>query len=77
MHMAKKSWANIVYACILLAAVIGLFGWYSAANDQRIKNKNRVLYRRNIIRGVNNEESGSYYSLSRHASDGDIRICRL
>ncbi len=40
MHVTKKYWANIITACILLAAIIGLFGWYSAANDQRIKNKN-------------------------------------
>ena len=40
MHVTKKYWANIITACILLVAIIGLFGWYSAANDQRIKNKN-------------------------------------
>ncbi len=40
MHSTKKVWKNILYIVILLVAVVLLFRWYSAANSQRIENRN-------------------------------------
>ena len=40
MRATKKSWKNILYACILLAAIYLLFQWYATANSQRIENQN-------------------------------------
>ena len=40
MGTAKKTWQNVLYICILLAAVILLFQWYSTTNSRRIENQN-------------------------------------
>lgn len=38
MRTQSKTWQNVLYICILLAAICLLFQWYSTANRQRIKN---------------------------------------
>ena len=40
MGTTKKNWHNVLYICILLAAIILLFQWYSTANSQRIERQN-------------------------------------
>lgn len=40
MGTTKKTWQNVLYICILLAAVILLFQWYSTTNSRRIENQN-------------------------------------
>ena len=40
MHTQSKTWQNVLYICILLAAICLLFQWYSTANKQRIENQN-------------------------------------
>ncbi len=40
MHTTKKTWQNILYICVLLAAVCLLFSWYSTANNRRIERQN-------------------------------------
>ena len=40
MRVPKKTWRNVLYICVLLAAVVLLFQWYSAANSRRIENQN-------------------------------------
>ena len=40
MRTQSKTWQNVLYICILLAAICLLFQWYSTANRQRIKNQN-------------------------------------
>ena len=40
MHTAKNTWKNILYICILLAAICLLFYWYSTANSRRIEKQN-------------------------------------
>lgn len=39
MRATKKSWQNILYILILLAAICLLFRWYSVTNSQRIENR--------------------------------------
>ncbi len=39
MRATKKSWQNILYILILLAAICLLFWWYSVTNSQRIENR--------------------------------------
>ena len=40
MHTTKKNWKNVLYTCILLAAIIVLFRWYSTVNSRRIERQN-------------------------------------
>ena len=40
MRTRKKTWPNVVFICILLAAVFLLFRWYSTANSRRIERQN-------------------------------------
>ena len=40
MKAAKKTWQNVLYICVLLAAICVLFQWYSSANSRRIENQN-------------------------------------
>ena len=40
MRTTKKTWTNVLYICILLAAVCLLFRWYSTANSRRIERQN-------------------------------------
>jgi len=40
MRGEKKTWQNVLYILILLAAVCLLFRWYAAANSKRIENQN-------------------------------------
>ena len=40
MGTTKKTWQNVLYICILLAAIVLLFRWYSTANSRRIENQN-------------------------------------
>ena len=40
MRAEKKTWQNVLYILILLAAVCLLFRWYAAANSKRIENQN-------------------------------------
>lgn len=40
MGRTKKTWKNIMYVFLLLAAVCILFRWYSLANSRRIENQN-------------------------------------
>ena len=40
MSTKKKNWWNAAYPCLLLAAVVLLFQWYSTANSRRIENQN-------------------------------------
>ena len=40
MHTKKKTWRNVLYISILIAAIILLFQWYSFSNSQRIENQN-------------------------------------
>ncbi len=40
MQTTKKTWQNALYICILLAAIILLFQWYSTTNSRRIEKQN-------------------------------------
>lgn len=40
MRTQSKTWQNVLYICILLAAVCLLFQWYSTTNRQRIEHQN-------------------------------------
>ena len=40
MHATRKTWKNILYIVVLMAAVCLLFQWYSTANRQRIEHQN-------------------------------------
>ncbi|MCI9156601.1 MAG: response regulator [Lawsonibacter sp.] len=40
MATTKKSWKNMLYILVLLAAIILLFQWYSASNSRRIEEQN-------------------------------------
>ena len=40
MKAAKKTWQNVLYICVLLAAICVLFQWYSSANSRRIEEQN-------------------------------------
>ena len=40
MHATRKTWQNILYIVVLMAAVCLLFQWYSTANRQRIEHQN-------------------------------------
>ena len=40
MQSMKKTWQNVLYICILLAAIVMLFQWYSLSNRQRIEKQN-------------------------------------
>ena len=40
MRATKKTWHNVLYICILLAAIFLLFRWYATANSQRIERQN-------------------------------------
>ena len=40
MRTTKKFWRNVLYTCILLAAICLLFQWYSTTNSKRIENQN-------------------------------------
>ena len=40
MRTTKKTWQNVLYICVLLAAVCLLFLWYSIANSRRIESQN-------------------------------------
>ncbi|MCM1058481.1 MAG: response regulator [Firmicutes bacterium] len=40
MNTAKKTWQNILYILILLAAIVLLFRWYSVSNRHRIEDRN-------------------------------------
>ena len=40
MRTSKKTWQNVLYIGIVLAAVFLLFRWYSSANSRRIENQN-------------------------------------
>lgn len=40
MNTNKKTWTNVVFAIILLAAICLLFVWYSTANSKRIEKQN-------------------------------------
>ena len=40
MNMTERSWRHILFASILLIAVIALFQWYSRTNYDRIETQN-------------------------------------
>ena len=40
MRTQSKTWQNVLYICILLAAICLLFQWYSTTNRQRIEHQN-------------------------------------
>ena len=40
MRTTKTTWQTVLYLCILLAAIVLLFRWYSTANSRRIENQN-------------------------------------
>lgn len=40
MHTQSKTWQNVLYIGILLAAICLLFQWYSTSNKQRIEHQN-------------------------------------
>lgn len=40
MRTTKKTWQNVLYVCILLAAVFLVFRWYSITNSRRIERQN-------------------------------------
>lgn len=40
MRTQSKTWQNVLYICILLAAICLLFQWYSTTNKQRIEHQN-------------------------------------
>ena len=40
MHVVKKTWRNVLYICVLLAAVVLLFQWYSTTNSRQIEDRN-------------------------------------
>lgn len=40
MRTTRRTWKNIVYICILLAAICLLFQWYSSTNSKQIEDRN-------------------------------------
>ncbi len=40
MRTTKNNWQNVLYICLLLAAVFLLFRWYSNTNSRRIEEQN-------------------------------------
>ncbi len=40
MRTTKKTWQNVLFICILLAAIVLLFRWYATANSRRIERQN-------------------------------------
>ncbi len=40
MRTPKKTWKNVLYTCVLLAAICLLFQWYSSMNSRQIENRN-------------------------------------
>ncbi|MCM1237201.1 MAG: hypothetical protein NC489_44600, partial [Ruminococcus flavefaciens] len=58
MNTTKKTWQNIFYILLLLAAVIFLFGWYAVSNRNQIEERNlnyAMDCARQTTQGISNE----------------------